>query len=198
MAKAGFDKQINSDLRVRLTGSYRAQPTAVSNILYAGDRAGSRYYMVLENSAATESAQPYSGNINPGFSYRSTSFVVNPFIKFRGLEFFGMAETATGRGAAETSERTVKQYMAEGLYRFAANDKFYVGARWNSVQGDLGAAAGSDVTVDRVNVGGGWFVTPTLMAKVELVKQSYSGFLRTDIRNGAKFAGLMMEGVVAF
>ena len=198
MAKAGFDKQLNSDLRVRLTGSFRAQPTAVSNILYAGDRAGSRYYMVMENSAATESAQPYSGNLNPGFSYRSTSFVVNPFIKFRGLEFFGMAETATGRSAAETSERTVTQYMAEGLYRFAANDKFYVGARWNSVQGNLGAAAGTDVTVDRVNVGGGWFVTPTLMAKVELVSQRYSGFARTDIRNGAKFAGLMMEGVVAF
>lgn len=62
----------------------------MSNVLYSGDRAGSRYYMVLENSAATEAAQFTSGRINPGFRDNSTSYMINPFIKFQGAEFFGM------------------------------------------------------------------------------------------------------------
>jgi hypothetical protein len=34
---------------------------ALSSTLYGGDRAGSRYYFVLENTAATESANFTSG-----------------------------------------------------------------------------------------------------------------------------------------
>lgn len=196
MAKLGFDRQLNPDLRVRLTGSMRTQKSSVSNVLYAGDRAGSRYYMVLENSVATESAQFTSGRVNPGFRDNSTSYVINPFVKFQGLEFFGMYETAKGKAATETVDREVKQYMAEGIYRFR-DDRLYVGARWNSVEGDLGAA-GNDITVTRTNFGGGWFVTPTLMMKAEYVNQDYKGFVATDIRNGGNFKGLMVEGVVAF
>lgn len=196
MFKLGHDRQVNEDLRVRLTGSYRTQPSAGSNVLYAGDRAGSRYYQVLENTAATESANYTSGRLNPGFRDNSTSWVINPFVKFRGAEFFGMYESAEGKASTETVDREVKQYMAEGLYRFY-DEKLYLGARWNSVEGDLGAA-GNDITVTRTNFGGGWFITPTLMMKAEYVNQDYKGFVATDIRNGGNFKGLMIEGVVAF
>jgi hypothetical protein len=197
MAKLGFDRQMNDDLRVRLTGSYRTQSSAAGNVLYAGDRAGSRYYQVLENSAATEAAQFTSGRLNPGFRDNSTSYVINPFVKFGGAEFFGMYENAKGKAQTETVDREVNQYMAEGLYRFA-NDKLYLGARWNEVTGDLGAAAGRDIKVTRTNFGGGWFVTPTLMMKAEYVNQDYKNFVVTDIRNGGNFKGVMVEGVVAF
>lgn len=197
MAKLGFDRQMNDDLRVRLTGSYRTQSSAAGNVLYAGDRAGSRYYQVLENSAATEAAQFTSGRLNPGFRDNSTSYVINPFVKFGGAEFFGMYENAKGKAQTETVDREVNQYMAEGLYRFA-NDKLYLGARWNEVTGDLGAAAGTDIKVTRTNFGGGWFVTPTLMMKAEYVNQDYKNFVVTDIRNGGNFKGVMVEGVVAF
>ena len=197
MAKLGFDRQLNDALRVRLTGSYRTQASSVGNVLYGGDRAGSRYYMVLENSVATESGQATSGNINPGFRDNSTSYVINPFIKLGGAEFFGMYESAKGKAQTETVDREVKQYMAEAVYRFYGNEKLYVGARWNSVEGVL-AAGGPDVTVTRTNFGGGWFITPTLMLKAEYVNQDYKNFLATDIRNGGNFKGLMIEGVVAF
>jgi hypothetical protein len=196
MVKAGFDRQLDDNLRVRLTGSMRTQKSSVSNVLYAGDRAGSRYYMVLENSAATEAAQFTSGRLNPGFRDNSTSWVINPFVKYEGLEFFGMYESAKGKSQTESVDREVKQYLAEGLYRFY-DDRLYVGARWNSVEGDLGAA-GNDVTVTRTNFGGGWFVTKTLMMKAEYVNQDYKGFAATDIRNGGRFKGMMVEGVVAF
>lgn len=197
MAKLGFDQQLTDDLRVRLTGSYRTQSSAVSNVLYGGDRAGSRYYMVLENSAATESANYTSGRINPGMRDNSASYMINPFVKYQGAEFFGMYERAKGKASTESVDREVTQYMAEGLYRFGKNEKLYLGARWNEVAGDLGGV-NPDVTVTRTNLGGGWFLTPTLLMKAEYVNQDYKGFARTDIRSQGNFKGIMIEGVVAF
>jgi len=201
MVKLGFDRQLTDDLRVRLTGSYRTQAGAISNTLYGGDRAGSRYYYVLENFRASESAQFSSGMINPGFNDKSTSMMINPFVKFRGLEFFGMYETVTGRGqevaGVAPPERDVTQMMFEGVYRFGAGEKYFVGGRLNTLTGDIGAAA-PDADVTRTNIGGGWFITPSLLLKAEYVTQTYGGFIATDIRRGGKFNGFMIEAVTAF
>lgn len=52
--------------------------------------------------------------------------------------------------------------------------------------------------VSRTQIGGGWFLTPTLLLKAEYVNQTYDGFGRRDIRSGGNFEGLMLEGVMAF
>ncbi len=202
MAKIGFDRQLNDDLRVRLSGSYRTTSSSISNSLYGGDRAGSRYFFVLENTTATEAAQFTSGRVNPGFGDAATNMMINPFVKFRGLEFFGMYETATGRGGEVAGVappmRDVEQTMAEVLYRFGRGENFYVVGRTNNVTGDFGAAA-PDADVSRLNFGGGWFVTPSLLMKIEYVNQEYKGFVgAADTRNGGKFNGFMIEGVLAF
>lgn len=204
-AKLGFDKQINDDLRVRLTASSRTQSSAASNSIYGGDRAGSRYYQVLENTAATEAAQFTSGRVNPGMRDNSNSLQINPFVKFRGFEFFGIYETAKGKAATETVDREVSQMMIEGTYRFMKNENMYIAARWNEFSGDLGVTGAgatlldnSDVTVTRTQLGGGWFLTPTLLLKAEYVNQEYEGFGRRDIRSGGNFKGFMIEGVMAF
>src|SRR5947207_907493 len=44
LMKAGFDRQIRDHLRFRLTASEYATASSVSNTLFSGDRAGSRYY----------------------------------------------------------------------------------------------------------------------------------------------------------
>ena len=106
VGKIGFDRQMNDALRVRLTGSMYKADRALSNTLYGGDRAGSRYYWVLENTTATENAQFTSGLINPGFRNKVTAMQVNPFVKFRGAEVFGVIERAEGKGSAELTERT--------------------------------------------------------------------------------------------
>ena len=72
IGKFGYDSQVKKDLRVRLTGSMYHTSKSLSNTLYGGDRAGSRFYYVLENTAATETAQKDSRLINPGFRTRST------------------------------------------------------------------------------------------------------------------------------
>jgi hypothetical protein len=195
LAKLGVDKQLTSDIRVRLTGSLYKKDRSASGTLTSGDRAGSRYYDVLENVISTESAQAWSGAIQSGMRNNVTAFVINPFVKVGGAEFFGNVETMTGAAAGETN-RTLRQLVGEGLYRFADN-KLYVGGRVNSVHGELQGIA-NDISVKRYQAGGGWFVTPNVLSKIEFVRQNYENFPSTDIRSGGKFQGFMIEGVVAF
>jgi hypothetical protein len=198
IGKAGVDKSFRNGLvRTRLTGSFYANNRAASNTLYTGDRGGSQYYDILENTTSTETANAWSGQIRPGFSNKVNAEVVNPFVKVGGLELFGSFETATGGAFSEPKLRTLHQNVYEGLYRLA-NDKFYVGGRYNTVKGQLISGNSDDETVNRYQLGGGWFVTPNLLAKLEWVNQKYLDFPTTDIRNGGKFKGFMVAGVVAF
>ena len=196
LGKLGWDKQVNSDTRVRLTGSVYAKAKSVNNTLFSGDRAGSRYYSVMENTTSTESAQAWSGAIQPGFKSAVHAIVFNPFVKFRGLELFGNIEQAKGRAATELTDRTWRQNVGEVVYRFL-DDQLYVGGRYNTAKGELAGITG-DVKVQRYQLGGGWFVTPNILMKGEYVNQKYLDFPSTDIRNGGKFNGIMVEGVVAF
>jgi hypothetical protein len=108
-----------------------------------------------------------------------------------------MYEVAEGKASNETVDREVTQLLGEMVYRFGAGEKLFVGARWNSLTGDLGTAA-PDADITRTAFGGGWFVTPSLLLKAEFVNQTYDGFVSTDIRNGAKFSGFVIQAVTAF
>jgi hypothetical protein len=197
IGKLGVDRQLNNDLRVRFTGSMYKANKAMSNTLYGGDRAGSRYYWVMENTIATESANYTSGLVNPGFRNSVTAFQMNPFVKYRGLEVFGVLERAEGKASAETTERVWKQYAVDTVYRFMPDETLFVGVRYNKAEGQLAGVTG-DVGANRWQVGGGWFITPHVLAKVEYVNQKYFGYPATNIRSGGKFNGMMLEGVIAF
>jgi len=152
---------------------------------------------VLENTASTETANAWSGQVRPGFSNKVNAEVINPFIKIGGAEFFGNFETATGGSFTEPSLRTIHQNVYEGLYRLGG-DKFYVGGRYNTLKGQLISKTYSDESVSRYQLGGGWFVTPNVLAKLEWVNQKYNDFPLTDIRAGGQFKGFMVSGAVAF
>ena len=197
LMKAGFDKQFTDDFRFRLMGSEYATASSVSNTLFSGDRGGSRYYDVLENTSSTETAQAWSGSIQPGLKNSIHSVVLNPFVQFKGLELFGNIERAKGRAQGETDNRTWKQNVGEVVYRFLPDQRVYVAGRYNTVKGQLTVGT-PDVTVNRWQFGGGWFMTPNIETKAEYVTQKYLDFPTTDIRNGGQFKGFMVEGVVAF
>jgi hypothetical protein len=197
IGKLGYDKQMNKDLRVRLTGSLYKTDKALSNTLYGGDRAGSRYYWVLENTAATESGNATSGYINPGFKNKVTAMVVNPFIKFRGAEVFGIIEHASGKANAEVTERDFDHYAIDGVYRFLEGEKLFVGARYNRAEGQL-VGITNNAGAERWQVSGGWFILPSVVAKFEYVEQKFFGYPPANIKNGGRFRGVMAEGVVAF
>jgi hypothetical protein len=194
--KLGIDDKFG-DVRFRLTGSFYANNKSASNTLLTGDRGGSMYYDVLENSASTETANAWSGQVRPGFSNKVSAGVINPFIKIGGAEFFGNFENIRGMAFTEPKLRNLHQNVYEGLYRFW-NDKLYVGGRYNTLTGQMIAKNYSDQDIKRSQVGGGWFVTPNVLAKVEYVNQKYMDFPTTDIRYGGKFNGFMVTGAVGF
>ena len=195
--KVGYDGKVSDDLRLRLTGSAYTTERSLSNTLYSGDRAGSRYHLVMEPVGATPNGNANSGLLIPGFSDHVTAFQVNPFVKYKGLELFGMIERASGGVDADTEDRTFNQYAVEAIYRFLDREQVFVGARYNVVSGEL-AGSRADVDVSRFQLGAGWFATKNVLLKAEYVNQTYEGFPNTHILNGGQFNGLVIEGVVAF
>ncbi|MDT0685136.1 hypothetical protein [Autumnicola psychrophila] len=196
LGKIGYDKQLSEDFRFRLTGSvfHSAHNNGRGIYLYSGDRAGSRYYNVMNGPDGGDSFR--AGRINPDLKNEMTAFMINPFIKVGGLEFFGIYENASGKYASEKDERTWNQYAGELIYRFGKTENFYVGGRYNTVNGEL--ASGEDVSVNRLNLGGGWFMTKNILTKIEYVNQDYNDYPTGDIHNGGSFNGFNVEAVISF
>lgn len=207
IGKLSYDKNFSETVRARLTASYYSTGSSVSNTLYGGDRTGSHYYMVTEPekylasgvaTATTVNNRFTSGRINPGFSDKVQSFMINPFVKVGGVEFFGTYEQSKGRNATETAERKFSQYAGDVVYRFAS-DRLYVGARYNKVNGEyVFGGTLTDISVDRTAVAAGWFITKNILFKAEYVKQQYNDFPTNDLRHKMKFDGFMVEGIVGF
>jgi hypothetical protein len=201
IVKVGYDSQLNEDLRVRLTGSMYTTKKSASNTLYGGDRTGSRYYMILANgAAATTAASAFTtGRFNPGFRSEVTSIIINPYVKFQGIEFFGNIEFANGAAATETETRAASQYAADLIYRFGGSEQFYVAGRYNTVASELlFGATKTDITINRMVGAAGWFVTPNILAKLEYVTQTYDGYPANNILSEGKFNGLMISANVGF
>lgn len=196
LAKLGYDSQVNEDLRLRLTGSVYSTSKSSRTYLYSADRSGSRYYLVMEDTDASASSNFRSGRYDPGFSNEITAFMINPFVKYKGLEFFGTFETASGKTDAETDDRTATQLAGELVYRFGNDENFYVGTRYNTVNSD--DPSGSEVTIDRFQLGGGVFLTKNILTKIEYVNQQYDGYDTTSIFHDGEFKGVLLEAIISF
>ena len=197
IGKVGYDKQINEQLRVRLTGSIYTTSKSGRTYLYSGDRAGSRYYYALENVLSSSGSQYKSGRYDPGFRNELTAIMFNPFVKFGGFEFFGMFETASGKASAEADTRTWNQIAGELTYRFGESEDIFVVARYTQASGEE-AGTLNDLTITRLQAGAGWFMTKNVLAKVEYVDQSHDGWASSNIFHEGSFSGVMLEAVISF
>ena len=136
-ASSASTSRSRRDLRVRLTGSMYANDQSASNTLYTGDRAGSRYYDVLENTASTETANAWSGAIQPGVLQQGARLSWST----RSSRSAGSSSSATSRrrraGATElTQPHAAPDTSAKGSTA-SPNDQLYVGGRYNTVKGEL-------------------------------------------------------------
>lgn len=197
--KTAYDNQINEDLRLRLSGSlYAVLGETSRTYLYAGDRAGSRYYMVMEDTRASASSDFRSGRLDPDFRNKLTSIMFNALFKWKGLELFGTIEIANGQNTSkETETRTWNQIVADLIYRFGGKEQFYIGGRINTVSGPLSGTT-TNVSTNRVAGSLGWFLTRNILTKVEIVSQSYSDYDPEHIFYEGKFSGGMVEAIIAF
>jgi hypothetical protein len=207
--KLGYDKQINDDLRIRVTGSGYISSLSYDNgtYLYGGDRGGSRYYKIF---SPTPEVNDFAGRFNPRFlSYNSFQGAL--FTKFKGLEFFGFYETVMGdaKDGDSYKDGVYNQIGAELLYRIGAEENFYVASRFNSVVGYDYAAGSTDAGVayeqaptkgiNRFNIGAGWFMTKNIVTKVEYVQQMYYGNgWEGSTYQGARFNGVVVEAGISF
>lgn len=192
VAKLGYDDQVNPDLRFRITGSIYHTGESGRVYLYGGDRAGSRYYNILTDNNGEFRIPRY----DPGFNNELTAIMLNTFVKYQGLEFYGVFENASGKAVAETDRRTFNQYGAELLYRIGSDENFYLGTRYNLVSGEI--ASGDEVSINRFNIGGGWFLTKNVLAKAEFVTQNYNDFPTGSVFDEGKFSGVMLEAIISF
>ncbi|RUT69367.1 hypothetical protein D0817_16125 [Flavobacterium cupreum] len=221
LAKLGWDKQINDDLRIRLTGSYYHTANSSGN-LYSSDRAGSRFYGVMTHpeyaiidpaTGTTTStvannfdptANKDTGRFNPGYGNWATSYMINPFIKYKGLEFFGTLEFTSGGDFKGTdATRKINQYVGDVVYRFGENERFYVGGKYNLVDGKLSNASAQSIQINRFEGAAGWFMTKNILAKLEYVDQNYKNFSQFNGATpndlfGGSFKGIMFEAVISF
>jgi len=150
--------------------------------------------MEPEGSSATAAYK--SGRYNPGLSNQISAIMINPFVKYKGLEFFGTYERANGKRASEIDKRTANQYAAELIYRFGNMENFFLGGRYNMV--DSEELNGDNVEIDRMQIGAGWFLTNNILIKAEYVNQSYDGFNTESIFHDGEFNGLIAEAVISF
>jgi hypothetical protein len=204
--KLGFDKQITKDFRFRLTGSFYSDHSAASNTLFGGDRTGSHYFYVMENQNVANGTplsdevdySPFSGRYNPGFSEAVNTFMINPFLKYKGLELFATYENARGRTISEIDMRQATQYAADIIYRFPERkENFWIGFRYNTVTAAVQGIP-NDITINREAGSFGWFLTRNIMLKAEYVNQVYLNYPSSNILNGGKFYGTMLEASIAF
>jgi len=206
--KLGYDKQLNENVRLRVAASVYHNNSAGNNgnTLYGGDRSGSNYFMVLEpaGSAVTYATNAFSGRFNPGFTKKITATQLNAFMKAYGLEVFGTYEFASGRSNTELASRDASQFAIDGVYRFLPSEKLFIGARYNTVTADVLSGTGAariltnDVKIDRFSVAAGWFLTKSILLKGEYSTQKYKDFAASDIRNGGKFDGYVIQASIGF
>jgi hypothetical protein len=201
--KLGVDKSIGK-LRARLTGSAYINNKSQRNVLYAGDRAGSHYFGVMDPKGADLKAAFTSGRFSPNFTRNVQAYMVNGFAKAGGLEFFGTWERARGNAATavDRNSRKMTQTSVEGIYRFGAAENVYIGARYNTVDAQMPGFS-EEVNINRTSFAAGWFLTRSVLLKGEIVNQRYKNFEKTavsntDIRSGGKFNGYVIEAVVGF
>ncbi|MDD4143205.1 MAG: hypothetical protein PHN68_01085, partial [Prolixibacteraceae bacterium] len=123
--KLGYDKDINNDLRIRgsLSGFHAGEGHSGA-YLWGGDRAGARYYNVMQTATATGD-NFNSGRWTPGSGQTEmNSYMANLFAKYHGLEVFGILESM--KGVRNNADQHFTQTALQAIYRIGS---FYVGTR---------------------------------------------------------------------
>lgn len=185
--KVGYDKRITDDLRVRATLSgYHVGEGHSGSTLWDGDRAGARYYNVMQTVDA-EGDNFRSGRWSPGAGQSEmNSYMGNVFVQFHGLEVFGIYEDM--KGVLSGNDQHFTQTAVQAIYRLG---RFYAGARLNKVSDN------NESSVNRTNIGGGWYMIDNILLKLDYVVQNYDGPAHGNI-DGGKFDGVVFEAAISF
>jgi hypothetical protein len=198
-AKLAYDKNVNDNFRIRPSASVYICPHTYNGTLYGGDRAGSRYFLVM-NKLSLGSTTGYditqnvtNGYFTPGGFTKNTAFDFSLYTWFHGIEIYGgyeMANGQTGLGDKYIRDFSFSSIHLQCLYYFGKEKQFFLGGRYNIVSKDptkdytdpsdesivLQTKNDKTISTSRIQAVGGWEMTDNIILKAEYVKQSYKNF----------------------
>lgn len=177
---------------------------------------GGRY-----NPGLTDKITTYMGNLF--LKYKPLDWLaVESFSTYESASGRG-----PGNNEIAGHNRSATQIATDLIFRFGKNENFFAGVRYNDVKSEnvgslavnafitgsfdsttglpktkttpaVAAVPAYNIDINRLAICAGWYVTKNIMAKVEYVKQKYSGFPVGNINDGAEFHGLSAEAVISF
>ena len=169
--------------------------------MFTGNRSGERYAGVLGGGQAPGNVFPQAGEKFSAAQFDVTFDNGSP-IKLYG--HYGRTQDLDINGtAAGTPAEKWTYYAADAKYEITP--ALYAAARYSGANTTQLAGADSDGKVNRLQVGGGFWLTRNLLMKVEYVHQTYSGFATGQVVNNniqawrnPEFSGVISEVSFSF
>lgn len=169
--------------------------------MFTGNRSGERYAGVLGGGQAPGNVFPQAGE-----KFSAAQFDVT-FDNGSPLELyghFGKTQDLDINGSAEGSPAEKWTYYAAHA-KYNLTPALYAAARYSGATTSELAGFASSGKVDRIQVGGGLWLTRNLLVKVEYVQQKYAGFGEGQVVNNniqawrnPEFSGVISEVSFSF
>jgi hypothetical protein len=169
--------------------------------MFSGNRSGERYAGILGGGQAPGNVFPQAGEKFSAAQFDVTFDNGSP-LKLYG--HFGRTQDLDINGsAAGTPEEKWSYYAADATYNFTP--AIYGAVRYSGATTSLLNGQLSDGKVNRIQVGGGFWLSKNLLAKVEYVHQQYNGFAQGQMVNNniqawrnPEFSGVISEVSFSF
>ena len=191
-ASGSFYRVDHSGNKVKFSGSW--------GNLFSGHRSGGPYSAVLSGGNSP-------GQITPGAGQKVTATQFDVTWNRGPLEIYGhygwMQDADLNGSEAGTPKESWNYYTAESILRFTPN--LYSAIRYSGAKAERLNDLSSEGLIDRIQIGGGFWLTKNILAKVEYVHQGGRNFNGTDGNVGGVeiwrdpvFKGLVSEVSFAF
>ncbi|HET7710533.1 MAG TPA: hypothetical protein VFL80_01250, partial [Thermoanaerobaculia bacterium] len=170
--------------------------------MFNGNRSGERYAGVLGGGQAPGNIFPQAGEKFSAAQFDVTYDQQSFPVKFYG--HYGRTQDKDLNGSiAGAPEETWNYYAAQVKYNLTPT--IYAAARYSGATTEMLNGKATDGNVDRIQVGGGLWITRNLLMKLEYVDQKYTGFAVGDMVNnniqawhGPRFSGFVTEVSFSF
>ncbi len=170
--------------------------------MFTGNRSGERYAGVLGGGQAPGNVFPQAGEkfsaAQLDFTFDETTFPVKLYGHVGRTQDLDINGSLPG-----TPEETWNYFAGDIVYKLTP--ALYAAARYSGATTEMLAGRSTDGKVDRIQVGGGFWLTRNMLMKLEYVTQKYSGFRQPDMVNNniqawrdPEFDGFIAEVSFAF
>lgn len=185
----------NSDNATKAAGGSAIQ-------MFSGNRSGERYAGVMGGGQAPGNVFPQAGEDFSAAQVDLTFDDTNVPLKLYGHVGRTQDQDINGPGAG-TPEETWNYYAGDVVYKITP--ALYAAARYSGATTDMLNGRETDGKVNRIQIGGGFWLSRNMLMKLEYVTQKYSGFREGDMVNNGiqawrdpEFHGLVAEVSFAF